>query len=225
VSEGEVAVLDALAQALVCAALAVAFRWGLHRSDAIGRPIRFPVIAVPALLVLGVLSGTPGVERRIEQHRLAAAATALIGVKVTVHCQTAGQAFIDVGAELGYVKWGPGGVPEHRTLIKRDQCGDLRAYLRSSKSHPSLDQVLAVHILTHESMHMSGITNESLAECAAVQRDVRMAELLGADPDEARMLARTYWIQVYPNLPDDYRTSDCRPGGRDDEHLPDAPWA
>ena len=128
-----------------------------------------------------------------------------------MHCQTLGQAFVDAGNELGYVKWGPGGVPEHKTLIKHDQCGYLRAYLRSSKSHPSLDQVIAVHVLTHEDMHMSGITTESLAECAAVQRDARMAELLGADPTEALALARTYWREVYPQMSSDYITGELRP--------------
>jgi hypothetical protein len=218
-------VLDVLAQLLLCAALFLAFRWVLNRVDALGRPIPFPVIAVPALIVLTVLSATPGVERRMEQHRLAAAASTLIGVKVAVHCQTVGEAFVDAGVELGYVKYGADGVPEHRTLIKHGPCADLRAYLRSSKAHPSLDQVIAVHILTHESMHMSGITSESLAECAAVQRDDRMAQLLGATPDEALALARTYWRSVYPNMPPDYVTGDCRAGGRLDEHLPDAPWS
>jgi hypothetical protein len=218
-------VLDALAQVLLCAALFVAWRWGIRRVDAIGRPIRFPYVAVAFLLVPALLAGTPGVERRWEQHRLAVAASTLIGAKVSVHCQTAGEAFVDAGAELGYVKFGVDGVPEHRTTIKHGPCGDLRAYLRSSKSHPSLDQVIAVHIVTHESMHMSGITNEALAECAAVQRDERTAELLGASPTEAKALARTYWLAVYPNMPSDYVTSDCRPGGRGDEHLPNPPWS
>jgi hypothetical protein len=220
-----VEVLDALAQILLCAALALAFRWGLHRTDSLGRPNRFPAVALAFLLVPALLVGRPGVERRLEQHRLASAASELIGTKVTVHCQTAGEAFVDAGWELGFVKYGADGVPEHKTLIKQGPCHDLRAYLHSSKAHPSADQVLAVHILTHESMHMSGITVEARAECAAVQRDARMAELLGADPAEARELARTYWVSVYPRMPDDYVSGDCRPGGRLDERLPDAPWA
>jgi len=145
--------LDALAQVLVCAALFLALRWGLHRVDALGRPGRFPAIAVVALVLPALVFATPGVHRRAEQKQLAAAASELIGIRVSVHCQTFGQAFVDGGTELGYVKWGAGGVPEHRTLIKHDQCADLRGYLHSSKVHPTLDQVIAVHVLTHESMH------------------------------------------------------------------------
>ena len=70
-----------------------------------------------------------------------------------------------MGNELGFVKWGPDGIPERKTLIKHQQCNDLHSYLDSSKQHPSAAQILAVHVLTHESMHMSGIKVEYVAEC------------------------------------------------------------
>ena len=72
--------------------------------------------------------------------------------------------------------WGPDGVPERATLIKVRVCNDLRAWLGSRKNDPSLDQVIAVHVLTHETMHMVGIVNEARTECAAVQRDAAMAD-------------------------------------------------
>ena len=211
--------LDALAQILLCGALALAFRWGLHRTDALGRPNRFPAVALALLLVPALLVARPGVERRLEQRHLASAASTLIGTSVSVHCQTAGEAFVDAGWELGFVKYDSEGVPEHKTLIKQGPCHDLRAYLHSSKAHPNANQILAVHILTHESMHMSGITTEARAECAAVQRDARMAELLGAEPAEAQALARAYWVTVYPRMSDAYVSDECRPGGRMDERI------
>jgi hypothetical protein len=73
--------------------------------------------------------------------------------------------------------------------------------------------VIAVHV------------DESAAECAAVQRDARTARLLGAPGDQALALAVSNWRTVYPRMPDGYRSSNCRPGGAMDEHLPDAPWA
>jgi hypothetical protein len=156
---------------------------------------------------------------------LAKTASALAGTHVTVHCQTAGETFVDTGAELGYVRFTAAGRPEHRTVIKREPCHDLSAYARSDKRRPSDSQVVAVHVLTHESMHMAGLTNEAEAECAAVQRDARTAELLGAEAAPAVALARRYWQSMYPRMPDDYRSSDCRRGGRLDEHLADAPWS
>src|SRR5205823_6145468 len=109
--------------------------------------------------------------------------------------------------------------PEHATLIKRPQCQALAAFSRSDHEHPSAGEVIAVHVLTHESMHMAGIRNESAAECAALQRDARTVTLLGASPQAAVALARSYWTVDYPRMSDDYSSAQCRPGGPMDEHL------
>lgn len=81
-----------------------------------------------------------------------------------------------------------------------------------------------MHVLTHESMHMRGLTDEAAAECAAIQRDELTAELLGAAAAEARQLARRYWLLDYPQMPDNYRSGDCTPGGPMDERLATPPW-
>jgi hypothetical protein len=150
-------------------------------------------------------------------------ATTLVGHRVTVHCQSLSGALVDVGAELGYVKYGPDG-PEPRTLIKREACGDLRHYA-GHHNHPSPDAIIAVHVLTHEAMHMRGITGEADAECAAIQRDRITAKLLGATEQQARGLARIYWLVYYPDMPDEYHRDSCREGTPDDEHLASSPWA
>src|SRR5262249_50022728 len=155
-----------------------------------------------------------------EEHKLSGVASELAGARVTVHCQTLSEAFIDGGPELGYVKWGSDGIPEHHTVLKHGVCTDLEAYLHSSKSRPSVEQATAIHVLTHESMHMSGIKSESAAECAAMQRDSRTAELLGATELQARSIVRLYSHLIYPNMPDGYQDSECRSGGALDEHLP-----
>ena len=71
-------------------------------------------------------------------------------------------------------------------------------------------------------MHLAGRLGESGAECAAVQRDAHSARLLGAGPADG--LAVTYWREVYPLMPDSYRSEQCRTGGSMDEGLADAPW-
>jgi hypothetical protein len=216
--------LTLLGLALLTVAGGVAVRWGLHRADGLGRRIRFPVISVVLLIALAAACITPGMLWARTERRLSTAASALIGAHVVVHCETFGAALTDAGAELGYVKYGADGVPEHQTLIKRDQCAALSRYLHSNKRHPSWDEIQAVHVLTHESMHMAGITDEAAAECAAVQRDVSLDELLGATPADARALAENYWTSQYPRLPDGYHSPHCRAGGTLDEGRADAPW-
>lgn len=216
--------LAALALILGLGALAVSTRWWARRRDALGRPRPFPVWAVAALTALAVASMVPVIKNRQQEAQLSRVATALVGSPVSVTCQTAGEAFLDVGAELGYVPFGPDGVPEPRTTIKREPCADLRDYVGGDKRAPTRDQVIAVHVLTHEAMHMAGERAEAATECQAMQRDVTTAQLLGATPDQARALARRYWNEVYPRMPSAYRSGECRPGGALDEGLPTAPW-
>ncbi len=211
------------ALALGACAIAITARWFMTRVDALGRVKGFPYISVGLVSVLAVLAALPGIQRGNLEHRLAKAASTLAGARVAVHCQSLGGSFVDAGAELGYVKF-RAGVPERATLIKHDQCADLAAYLKSSKHHPSHNQVVAVHVLTHEAMHMAGQTNEALTECAALQRDAATARLLGANASDAAALARAYWRSVYPFMPDDYRDGTCAQGGRLDERIGDGPW-
>jgi hypothetical protein len=212
-----------LAEGLLLAALVAATRWWLRRVDALGRRRPFPVFSVGLLVVLGVGMLVPGVRHHQLEDRLAVVASDLAGYPVVVDCQTAGQEWVDAGAELGYVRYGRDGVPERATLIKHAPCKDLARYLRAGGDLPDDGQVLAVHVLTHEAMHMAGITDEARAECLAVQRDAKTARLLGASPQEAADLARRYWRTFYPRMRDAYVTPECRPGGQLDEVSPDAP--
>ena len=214
-----------IAIALVVGALALAWRWASTRVDALGRVRPFPYVRIGLLAVLAVAVLMPGYLRHQEEKSLSAVATRLVGAPAAVQCQSFGQELVDLGSELGYVRYGADGKLEHRTMIKHGPCKALNAYRRSDKHHPTDDEVIAVHVLTHESMHMRGLGDEATAECAAVQRDELTAKLLGADDADARELARRYWLLDYPQMPDDYRSGDCRPGGAMDEQLASAPWA
>jgi hypothetical protein len=216
-------VLKLIAGVLLLGGFVMLGRWWLNRVDSIGRKVALPWSAW-MLPVLGCLVLIPVVRHHDEESRLSHVASVLSGVKATVHCQSGTAEWVDTGPELGYVKWGPDGTPEPSTLIKHAQCGLLASYLSGGRGNPSMDEVVAVHVLTHESMHISGITNESLAECKAMQRDASTAQLLGATPEQALLLARRYWVNVFPNMPDDYRAGDCGPGRTLDEHLTDPPW-
>jgi hypothetical protein len=212
------------AASLLAGAAVVAVRWWLTRVDSLGRARHFPLITVLSLSVLGAGLFVPVVRHAQLQDRLAATAGELAGAPVSVTCQSVGKELVDVGPELGYVRYGADGVPEHATLIKREQCKALSHYLHGDRERPSDGEVVAVHVLTHEAMHMSGVTGEDKAECLAVQHDAETARLLGASPDEATRLARTYWLTVFPRMPDDYRSAECHPGGALDISSPDAPW-
>ena len=217
-------ILAVLGSAALLGAAAVALRWVIGRYDALDRKRPFPWISLVVLLILGVAGLTPVVLRLRLEAQLEDAASVVAGTRVQVHCQALGEAFVDAGFELGYVKFGPDGVPERSTLIKRQQCRDLSSYLRSDRDAFSHEHVVAVHTLTHEAIHMSGVTDEAQTECLALQRNAEMAQLLGASPDAAQALASHYWDVVYPRMPDPYRSDECQPGGELDRNLPAPPW-
>lgn len=215
--------LVAAGLALVAAAW-IGVRGWRNRYDALGRRRRLPVVSVAVLVAAALALTVPTFLRHRLEGRLAKAASVLVGQPVQVHCQTFGQSFTDLSGDLGYVRFSAAGVPQHRTTIMRGPCGDLRHYLDGDFAQPTANEVIAVHVLTHESMHMRGQTDEADAECEAMQRDAETAQLLGATPPQGLALARAYWIQDYPNMPDAYRSPDCKLGGSLDEHLPDPPW-
>jgi hypothetical protein len=219
---GQVFTVIALLSATV--ALFLVIRWVLVRVDSLGRTRSFPAISFGAALVVSLATGIPVVLHARMENELARVASDIVGFPVTVQCKTLGQSWIDAHTELGYVPFGPDGVPEHETVLDGQACEDVDSWRRSDHEVLNRDQVIAVHVLTHEAMHMAGIVNEAAAECAAMQRDVRTARALGASREQARELARYYWDQVYPQMPDEYRSSECAPGGELDEGLVDAPW-
>jgi hypothetical protein len=180
---------------------------------------------VVVLLVVAAALALPTIRRHRLEGRLGRVASVLVGLRVHVHCQTFGQTFTDLTGDLGYVQFDASGHPQRRTTIMRGPCGDLRRYLDGGYTHPDANEIIAVHVLTHESMHMRGQTSEADAECEAMQRDAETAQLLGATAPEGLALAEAYWHDDYPRMPDGYRTGDCAPGGSLDEHLPDPPWA
>jgi hypothetical protein len=218
-------VLTWSAVGLLSSALLLTARWATHRRDALGRLRAFPLASVLLMVALGTGLLVPVIRHHRLEVRLSDVSSTLVATPVVVHCQTAGQQFVDVGAELGYVRYGSDGVPEHTTLIKRAQCAALSSYLRSDHARPSRDEIIAVHVLSHEARHMAGMTDEARAECQAMQRDAVAAALLGADPQQAWELARSYWHDVYPQMSEGYVSGDCRAGGALDEHLDSAPWA
>jgi hypothetical protein len=144
-----------------------------------------------------------------------------------VHCQRMGEAFVYVGGELGHVEWGEDGGPSGPAMITYETCQQLTEYTRESsfdRMSPTLDQVVAVHVLSHEAWHLTGDHSEADTECKAMQSDADVAERLGATPQQARALAETYAAVVYPHMTDTYRDRRCVEGGPLDLTPDDERW-
>ena len=127
-----------------------------------------------------------------------------------LRCERLSETWLDASQNAGEVYWDN---PTEANL-KYTQCENLFAYITGDKTNPSLDEVIAVHVLTHESVHVSGNRVEALTECAAMQKDSLTAQLLGATKTEGDRLSFTYYAMVYPNMPANYTSADCHTGGK-----------
>lgn len=170
-------------------------------------------VLIPVLLVPALFLGWQEWQFRQDEAQFSAVATQIAGRDVQVECQRFMGALVDATGEAGYVQFDADGAPSDTGRIERDTCNDLRDWLHSDKSNPPLKQVIAVHVLGHESYHLAGIRDEAATECSAMQRDDDVAEDLGATAEQARALATRYADEVYPHMPDTYRSNECVDGG------------
>ena len=178
-------------------------------------------MAVAALAVLAV--GILEYRAQAAEQRYGAAVSAVAHRDVAVRCQGIFGHLIDIGQELGTVQFNAEGDPANKTDIERDACKWLGEYETGDKS-VNINSALAVHVLAHEAIHLRGWTDESVAECYGMQHTAQVARALGAPQRKAQLLARLYWEQVYPDMPDEYRTSDCADGARLDLHKDSDIW-
>lgn len=177
-----------------------------------------------ALLCLLLLCGA-AVEvrhRRMEDRYTAAVKTLLDRKDTFVVCERLSGALLNVWNRAGYVAWTPDGSKPSRADLTWDTCRALHSW--DPRARPTPEQVIALHVLTHEAMHLDGRYGEADAECAAMQHDAAMAHLLGATPHAGQRLAATYYRDVYPRMRDGYTSGDCRSEGPLDATPGDGIW-
>ena len=170
-----------------------------------------------------------------EESHLASIAGEIARRPVSVHCQGAVGEAIDVTTESGSVEFDASGRPADVADLKRKVCQRLQNFpqARMTKSFACLDapsscdasvvnDAIALDVLAHESWHLEGKQNEAVTECYAQQTVGFVATKLGSDDVQARGLARLVHLLVYPHMPEDYRSDECRDGGALDLR-PDSP--
>jgi hypothetical protein len=109
--------------------------------------------------------------------------------------------------------------------LSPDTCDQLLAF-QAGGLHPSMRYLgsrwrlaWAIQTIAHESVHMTGIRDEATTECYGMQHFVQAATTMGAEPSYARALAGEYWNDLYPHDTAEYRSAECRRGGRLDLRL------
>lgn len=164
------------------------------------------------IIVLSVLLALVGGSEVRWQYLQANASSALQRVtgnpEAVLRCQRLSESWIDM--DSGSIGGKVNGRDVNTAHLKYGQCSQLFSWMQAlDKSAPSPDQVIAVHVLTHEGVHTTGEFNEAVTECTAIQRDSMMTQALGADQKTGLLLQENYFKNVYPRMPSSYTLSGC----------------
>ena len=194
---------------------------------------------ISALLLIALPGGAIWNQQRTDSHEraLGEIASEIAQRPVAIHCQGLPSALIDISNVAGEVVFEHDGTPPDEATLKRDVCRDLKRFA-TTRSAPSFECVrrvepcerpiwkiaYAVHVFTHEAWHLRGVTSESETECYALQTTAFTARRMGATPDQAQALASWNVKHAYPNLPPQYKTNECRDGGRLDLRPATSGW-
>lgn len=170
--------------------------------------VAWPALGVAAAVLWTLLAGVAAFHE-VRHHRtqaLATSATRLASGDPTarVDCVRTTTDLLSLSQYKGFVMRDD---PTTSTLPSAT-CSDLARWVSSSKKSPSLDEVMAVHVVSHEAQHVAGELDEAVAECRALRWDAAVAERMGASPQQAAALAARYLAEVYPYLQDGY-VRDC----------------
>jgi hypothetical protein len=170
-----------------------------------------PIVAVMAVPVFGIMALHQ--RQHALEHRLAGPASAIAGRPVEVHCPGFLQRLVDVSPNAGSVYFSGDGRPANYTELSDKTCSILAGFKGHTDTDHALEVAAALHVLAHESFHLAGIRNEAEADCYGLQRTAFVAEQLGADPAEARRLAKLALVQRARTAPPEYRSPQCFDGG------------
>ena len=204
----DIGVLTVVAVALAASSVVAGYRVITRRDETDGRGFRVVVAGL-----VSIVAFTAGYFE-VAHHQRQQLATESLGVLsdvegISANCERFSEELFNLSQYQGYVYYDGSNVAH----LRRNVCHDLWDYAHGGQANPTEGQILAVHVVGHEAMHINDIREEAVAECRAVQLNHLIAEELGATPEEARELQRRYYEEYYPRQRDNYISGGCREGG------------
>lgn len=103
--------------------------------------------------------------------------------------------------------------------LSPEVCEPLHAFFGSdyapTLNEESLDLASALVTLAHEAEHLrSPEAAEAAVECVAIQRVRDLVRAAGRGRPYAELMTGLAWDVGYPDMPDEYRTKQCRDGSK-----------
>jgi hypothetical protein len=173
---------------------------------------------VAALLTLAVWLTTGHLDRVSNEHRLSAIASLIAGRPVHVQCPGLLNLDPSWDGDEGYVDFDAYGHPGDTAHLARSVCSELDALAEGGRADvlrcvacgtpDAVKLALAVDVLSHESFHLRGISDEAVTECHALAEIPRTSVRLGTTLAQGKDLATLDRETNYLDLPPRYRI-DC----------------
>lgn len=178
---------------------------------AIWRPVflkkQFPIISVVLCSVILVLVGWQEMKWQQVQIKGSEAVKAVsLNKDGYLQCQRFSEAFFDIHTtRLGSVS----SAHPNRAVVNYEECLEISDWMGGNKSSATPKQLQALHVLTHEAVHVAKEYNEAVTECTAINRDHIMAKAMGASKKFAAELPQRYYKEFFPRMPSEYTLAGC----------------
>lgn len=190
-----------------CVIVGVCLYWVVLRRFVIGRQqwVIWPILVA---IVVGVFTANEYRWYRFET-KLAHAVKPIAGDRdITIGCERLFRNFFSSQGYSGHVMFDGNGNPAAEAFLSSSTCSNIKKFMKDPKTF-ELDQIEAVHTLSHEAAHLAGLRNESSAECLALNNDPLVMRELGATVEHGEKLRGLYMKLVYPQLPTEYNSPRC----------------
>lgn len=176
-----------------------------RQDTAYGMELPYRVFMVIVLLVIAALPFY--IEFRQQQTNAYATRVAQYVVKsdkVYARCQRSLADMLETKT-IGWNGWVETGADPYKANLSSNVCGNFSAWLRSDKRRATDDQAIALQVVIHESVHLTGEHNESETEYKASELYEEIAVSLGASRTEAKRMNEFYKSEINPRKPENYR--------------------
>lgn len=167
----------------------------------------FPVISVCLCsILLGIFGWQELRWQNVQMQGTKAVKQVSLNEEGYLRCQRLSEALFDIHtSQRGSVSFGK----PKEAVVNYEECLELRSWLESGKETATPVQMQAIHVLTHEAVHVSGEYNEAVTECTAINRDTIAATALGASKSFAQELPIRYFEDYFPRMSSSYRLEGC----------------
>lgn len=166
-----------------------------------GRKYSVNYLMVPLLAVMITPTTVAEIQWQHLQHKGSAIVKEVSGNKEgKLVCQRLSMSLFDkYPLYAGYVEYDK----PNNAIVKYRECKDLAQYFKHPQN-PTIHETMSLNVLIHESIHVSGEFNETIAECRAHQNHITQAVKIGTPEKVALTNLTNYITKYYPRLQKKY---------------------